>query len=137
MAAKMTETIWREDEFGVLTWAGYMLDDRYVPSGHEPFARLLDGADASSSLPDGVRDAAVHVHDQLQIARSIAVSMFGKQWREHVMAVYDRMQDRLATQSTAERDRASQVWSPPTRRAEESPRGTLVGQPPGTENGRS
>jgi hypothetical protein len=94
-AATETER-WSEDEFGVVSWHGYKQGDAWHAGGHEPFARMLDVLNKSPAVPRRFKDAAIHVHDDLEVARSIAVSLFGKHWREHVMDVYDRMQSRAA-----------------------------------------
>ncbi len=87
---------WIEDEFGVVHWQGYASGETWRPGGHDPFAKMLDLLNKSPAVPMTSKDAAIHVHDELEVARAIAVSLFGKHWREHVMDVFDRMQSRAA-----------------------------------------
>lgn len=57
---------------------------------HDPFERMLKGL-----LRDGtgrVKDAAIRVHDGLNVARAIAVSIYGRKWETHVVEVFDRLQ---------------------------------------------
>ncbi len=92
---KTTEKKWSEDEFGVVKWGGYAQGETWHVEGHDPYNKMLDMLNKSPLVPHRVKDAAVHVHDGLDVARSIAVSLFGKHWREHVMDVYDRMQAKM------------------------------------------
>lgn len=92
--AKTNEVRCHEDEFGVVHWHSFSVGGTYHSRGHEPFTQMLKVLNDSPAVPQRVKDAAIHVHDDLEIAQSIAVSMFGKHWREHVMQVYDRMQAR-------------------------------------------
>jgi hypothetical protein len=95
MATKKTaEKKWNEDEFGVVTCGSYASGGTYHAGGHEPFTKMLDILNKSPAVPQSLKDAAIHVHDDLEVARSIAVSL-GKHWRDHVMDVYDRMQAKL------------------------------------------
>jgi hypothetical protein len=104
MAAKKKtpEKKWNEDEFGVVTWGGYSQGDTWHAGGHEPFAKMLDILNKSPAVPQSFKDAAIHVHDDLDVARSIAVSLFGKHWREHVVDVYDRLQTKAALREAGE-----------------------------------
>lgn len=97
------EQKWDEDEFGVVTWRGYGQGDTWHTNGHEPFTKTLNILNSArirdqAGTVAAVADAAIHVHDDLEVARSIAVSLFGKFWREHIMDVYDRMQAEMARQ---------------------------------------
>jgi len=38
--------------------------------------------------------AAIHTHDDLDTARAITISIFGKNWEPHIFAVLDRLQAR-------------------------------------------
>jgi hypothetical protein len=78
------------DGFGVITWG----------DGKDPFKKSIEVIDSVPPNPaksefDEVRDAAILVHANLEIARSIAVSLFGTEWRDFVMDIYDRLQSTL------------------------------------------
>lgn len=100
MASKKTTArlrkTWTEDEFGVVSWLPRGSSDVLDHGANDPFARKLEILNNSRDVPEAVKEAAVQVHDGLEVARAIAVSLFGKRWREHVFDVYDRMQARVA-----------------------------------------
>lgn len=87
------EKTWTEDEFGVIRWEGYSQGSTWVVEGHNPFSELLRVPLASA--PHGWKESAIDVHDTLEIARTIAVSIFGKHWRELALDVLKRVQYEL------------------------------------------
>jgi hypothetical protein len=79
-----------KDEFGVLEWP----PRGETPVPDSPFeARLLDLREANLPTPEA--DAAAGTFDALVTAQSIAVTLFGASWYEHVFEVYDRLQKQL------------------------------------------
>jgi hypothetical protein len=96
MAAKKkkpTKT-WSEDEFGVVMWESFSRGDKFYPEGHDPFEKKMEALE-KVQMPHGLREAATRVHDDMKLARTMAVSLFGKHWRTHIMEVYDRLVARL------------------------------------------
>jgi hypothetical protein len=62
------------------------------PDGQDPIIgtmEMLEDAEASDTL----RAATANLHADLVVARGIAVSIFGQNWREFVMNVYDQLQE--------------------------------------------
>jgi len=72
------------DGFGVITWS----------EGQDPFVFALTALEVTEA-PEETKTAATLVHADLATARSIAVSLFGTEWRDFVMDVYDRLQTAL------------------------------------------
>lgn len=59
-------------------------------AANNAFDRKLEAQRAN--LPDGMADAAIYVHDTLDLAVAVAQSYFGpRPPREAVLAVYDRI----------------------------------------------
>lgn len=90
MSTKVVDRGFTIDGFGVITWS----------DGKDPFKKAVEVIDsvppnAAKAEFDEVRDAAILVHGSLEVARSIAVSLFGPEWRDFVMDVYDRLQSTL------------------------------------------
>ena len=75
-----------EDDFGVPRWHDQRRGDTYHHNYHDPFERMLARLGANE-----VTDRAVALHGDLEVARSIALSIFGRAWRDHVWAVYERI----------------------------------------------
>lgn len=94
MSDSKEEERWSEDEFGVICWRSRIVGERHVAKGHDPFEQMVESLSRTPNVPDGVVTSAVAVHDDLEVARSIAVSIFGRHWRDHVMDVFDRMRHR-------------------------------------------
>jgi hypothetical protein len=90
MSTKPVDRGFTIDGFGVITWN----------AGKDPFKKAVDVIDSVPANPakaefDEMRDAAIVVHAGMEVARSIAVSLFGTEWRDFVMDVYDRLQTTL------------------------------------------
>lgn len=81
-----SETCW-VDEFGVTHWKTRSNGDVHTIEGHDPFNVFMSCLD---HVPE-IKAAALFVRDDLYTARTIAVSIFGRQWEVHVMEVYDRL----------------------------------------------
>ncbi|MCW5832337.1 MAG: hypothetical protein KIS78_07865 [Labilithrix sp.] len=80
----------KEDELGVPSFAGKAVGDSWHHGYHDPFEQKLEALKHAAGRVDV--GPFVDVHDDLEVCRSIAVSVFGRAWREHVMDVYDRVQ---------------------------------------------
>lgn len=72
--------MFHEDEFGIPHF--HQFDD-------DPYESMLKNK-VIDHLPDYVTDAAIHVHDHLEICRRIAVSIYGRAWTTHLMPIFDR-----------------------------------------------
>lgn len=70
---------WKCDELGVVTWA----------KGTDPMVEVRE----APHVPENLRLAADQAHLGLSLARSISVSLFGQDWDEYVLDVYDRIKD--------------------------------------------
>ena len=73
-------TMFDEDELGIPHFREF--DD-------DPYESMLQHK-VIEHLPDYVKDAAIHLHDDLEICRRIAVSIYGRAWTMHAMAIFDR-----------------------------------------------
>ena len=69
------------DGFGVITWT----------EGQDPFGFAMSALQTAQA-PEDLKEAATQVHADMTTARAIAVSLFGTEWRDFVMDVYDRLQ---------------------------------------------
>ena len=67
--------------FGVIAWA----------EGEDPFGKALVVLE-NVEAPELLKEAAVLVHADLTTARAIALSIFGTEWKDFAMDVYDRLQ---------------------------------------------
>jgi hypothetical protein len=89
---KVTVAAKMQAQFGIIVW----------PEGQDPIVattEMLEDAEA----PDALQTATVHLHVDLVVARGIAVSLFGPDWRDFVMDVYDRLLvEREAVEDDAE-----------------------------------
>lgn len=61
-----------QEKVGVPAWAP------------NPFGELL------KVLPESEQRSAIRVHDDLEVARAIALSIYGESWKEYVLPVYER-----------------------------------------------
>lgn len=77
-----------ESELLVPSWEGQRVGEAWVYDYHNPFQKKFESL---KSRPEFV-GPFVDVHDDLEICRSIAVSIYGRAWAEHLMDVYDRVQ---------------------------------------------
>ena len=68
-----------DDVFGIPVWK----------SGHSPLEHLKD------QDPDK-QTAAIDLHEDLCIARSVAVAIYGASWADHVLSVYQLLQQYAA-----------------------------------------
>jgi len=84
-----------EGEFGTIEWRAQLEGSALHHNWHDPFEVMLRRLNQATSTPAYIKDSAIHVHDTLLLAQSIAVSLFGWDWKEHVMDVYDRIQKHL------------------------------------------
>jgi hypothetical protein len=85
-----TEPTFSEDELGVPEFHGKTVGDKWEADHHDPFERMVKGL--LREAPKRVKDAAIRVHDGLNFARAIAVSIYGRKWEAHVIEVFDRLQ---------------------------------------------
>ena len=85
--SKESEKTWTEDDMGVPLFKGKAIGDAWHAGYHDPFTRMLE---LIRHVESPILEAAIHIHDDLDICRSIAVSIYGRSWPSHVMEVYDR-----------------------------------------------
>jgi len=74
---------WKCDELGITTWA----------NGTDPMDEVRATLAVMPGAPENLRLAASEVHLMMSVARSIALSLYGGEWDEFVVDVYDRLKD--------------------------------------------
>lgn len=84
------ETAIPEDELGIPQFDDGAAAAPMARGYHDPFERMMKATPRDG--PSAVRDAAIRVHGDLDVARSIAVSIYGRKWEAHVIEVFDRLQ---------------------------------------------
>jgi hypothetical protein len=84
---------WRVDELGVITWAPDTDPMVEVVQAMRPSLEGNVTVPAKLALDASTQLAVRQVHVTLGLARSIAVSLFGTEWGDYVMDVYDRIKD--------------------------------------------
>ncbi len=92
----MTDEIdkdWVEGEFGSIWWRTGKLEDGSIGS-LDPFSKMLRIL-KESRVEENTRTAAINVHDDLDVCRSIAISLFGRDWQEHILPIYDRFKEEI------------------------------------------
>jgi hypothetical protein len=72
---------WKVDELGVVTWA----------TGTDPMVEVRESM--PRMIDQNGQLAVERVHVTLSLARSVAVSLFGADWPDYVLDVYDRIKD--------------------------------------------
>lgn len=83
------ETRFSADELGLPQVPGDAVGRPGDGAWLDPFQRM------KASLRNGqsaLKDAALRVHDGLDMARTIAMSIYGPRWEPHVIEVFDRLQ---------------------------------------------
>lgn len=70
--------------FGIVAWG----------EGQDPFPVHLEVL-KSTAAPETLQESATLTHADLTTARAIAISLFGLEWKDFVMDVYDRLRDRV------------------------------------------
>jgi len=73
---------WKTDELGIVTWA----------KGTDPYDEIAPAL-AVMQAPTNLQLAVSQLHINLCLARSVALSVFGTEWDEYVLDVYDRLKD--------------------------------------------
>ena len=70
-----------ELQFGIPRW------------GHKnnPFEEYLHMTGDDNPKQKHFRMAAIHTHDDLFAARAIALSIYGRTWKDYVLDIYDRL----------------------------------------------
>jgi hypothetical protein len=74
---------WKTDELGITTWA----------KGTDPMDEVRLTLAVMPGASENLRVAASEVHLAMSVARSIALSLFGGEWDEFVVDIYDRLKD--------------------------------------------
>lgn len=97
MAAKSTnikahkkESRFSENELGLLQPFGEAVGGIAGNASNGRFEPIPNASHRSRR--NVLKDAALRVHDGLNLARAIAVSIYGHKWEPHVIEVFDRLQ---------------------------------------------
>lgn len=78
-----------ENDFGVPRWHDSEHGGTTHAAWYDPFERRLESLNNAGE--NASADAAVVVRDDLETARAIALSIWGRRWADFVLAVYERL----------------------------------------------